>query len=271
VQAGPLAVRWLAYELEPARAGAGGTARVRAENAGTATWRSRREAGVQLAYHWLDPLGNPVVWDGVRTPLPHAVAPGESVELTARVDAPRPPGSYRLAFDFVEEHRFWFGELGAAPLEVDVEVRPRIEARRLAVVVHGGADAETEAALAAQEEPAIPDLHEAEAIAHLVAGAAPSADWSRRLLDAHAEGWTAVGPAIEPSGALARARLARLAPWRPGGGRNPRFGFPLLLPSLLAGVEPGEHEGLPAYDGKDALFDGRIVVRLRPQSGRPRS
>jgi hypothetical protein len=270
VQAGPLAVRWLGYELETARAGAGGTARVRVENAGTATWRSRREAGVQLGYHWLDPLGNPVVWDGLRTPLPRAVAPGETVELTARVDAPRPPGSYRLAFDFVEEHRFWFRELGVAPLEIDVDVRPRIEARRLAVVVHGGADAETDAALAAQEEPVAPDRDEADAFAHLVAGAVPAPDWSRRTLDAHAEGWAAVGPAIEPTGTLARARLARLAAWRPGGGRNPRFGFPLLLPSLLAGVEPGEHEGLPAYDGEDALFDGRIVVRLRPRSGRPR-
>jgi hypothetical protein len=241
------------------------------ENAGSATWRSRGEEGVQLAYHWLDPLGNPVLWDGVRTPLPRPVPPGETVELTATVDSPRPPGRYRLAFDFVEEHRFWFGELGSAPLELDVEVRPRIETRRLAVVVHGGADAETGAALASQEEPVVRDGEGADAVAHLVAGAAPFPDWSRRLLDAHAEGWAAVGPGIEPAGPLARTRLAHLAPWRPGGGRNPRFGYPLLLPSLLAGLEAGEHEGLPAYDGADALFDGRIVVRLRPRSGRPRA
>jgi len=42
------------------------------------------------------------------------------------------------------------------------------------------------------------------------------------------------------------------------------------LMSLLAGLEPSRYEGLPSYDGGDALFDGRILVRLRPRSGRPR-
>ena len=263
VAAGPLAVRWLAYELEPARAGALGRARVRVENAGTATWRSRGGEGVQLSYHWLDPLGNPVDWDGLRTALPRPVAPGEAVELDAAISAPRPPGRYRIAFDFVEENRFWFGEVGIVSLEVEVEVLPRISERRLAVHVHGGHDAETAAALAAQEEAVVDD--EPAAIAHLVAGSVPAPDWSRRLLDAHAEGWEAVGPGIEPQG-IRKPRF--LEPWKPGGGRNPRFGPPLLLPSLLAGLDPGVHEGYPSYDGVEKLFDGRIVVRLRPRSDR---
>lgn len=269
VGVGPLAVRWLAYEVEPARAGSDATAHVVLENAGTATWRSRGEAGVQFGYHWLDPLGNPVFWDGARTPLPHPVAPGETIELLALVQAPRPPGSYRLALDLVEEHRFWFSDLGLETLTLDVEVHPRIGERRLAVVVRGGADAETRAALAAQEEPVVDG--DAEAVAYLVAGAAPAHDWSRLLLDAHAEGWAAVGPAIEGAGGLlARRQLHGLSAWRSGTGRNPRFDHPLLLPSLLAGLEPTEHAGLPAYEG-DGLFDGRIVVRLRPRSGRPPS
>jgi hypothetical protein len=236
------------------------SARLVIENAGTATWRSRGAAGVQLSHHWLDPLGNPIVWDGPRTPLPRPVAPGETIELEASLVAPRPPGRYRLAFDLVEEHRFWFAELGCAPLDVEVEVQPRIEARTLRAVVHGGDDPETAAALAAQEEPL--EGEDAVATAHLVAGAIPAPDWSRRLLDAHAEGWAAVGPGIAARG---------LAAWAPGGGRNPRFGLPLLLPSLLDGLEPGEHEGLPAYDGGDGLFDGRIVVTLRRLSGRRHS
>jgi hypothetical protein len=265
VPAGPLAVRWLAYELEEQRAGVSSRARVRLENAGTAPWRSRGREGVQLAYHWLDPLGNAIVWDGSRTAFPDVVAPGDAVELESPVVAPRPPGSYRLAFDLVEEFRFWFQELGSAPLDLPVNVRPRIDERRLRVLVHGATDPELEAALAAQEEPLVTER--GAAVAHLVPRAIPAADWSRLILDAHAEGYAAVGPAIYPE---SRADRRRYGAWAPGGGRNPRFGDPLLLPSLLEELEPGTHEELPAYEGRDGLFEGRALVRLRSRSGRPR-
>jgi hypothetical protein len=238
------------------------------ENRGGATWRSRGDVGLQLAYHWLDPLGNAIVWDGERTAFPHAVAPGETVALDVTVDAPRPPGRYVLSFDLVEEHRFWLSEIGVATHDLDVDVAPLIAERRLAVAVHGEPDARTSAALAAQEEPLVEDAPVA--VAHLVPGAEPDPDWSRRLLDAHAEGWSAVGPAILPTGgAVERRRAARsLRRWAPGG-RNPRFDGPLLLPSLLTGLEPVERLGLPAYAG-DGLFEGRAVVRLPTRSGRPR-
>ena len=155
---------------------------------------------------------------------------------------------YRLAFDLVEEFRFWFAEVGSSPLELDVEVVPRISARRLAVIVHGGGDEGTSAALAAQEEPFVDD--DSVATAHLVAGALPEPDWSARVLDAHAEGFAAVGGSIE-------TRDRSLRPWAPGGGRNPAFAYPLLLPSLLSGIEPGEHEGLPAYEKEGGTGDLR--------------
>jgi hypothetical protein len=255
IPVGPLAVRWLSYELPRFRAGAEDVVRLELENAGTAPWRSRRTLGVQLSHHWLDDRGNAIVWDGPRVALPRPVAPGQRLEAELPVRAPQPPGRYRLAFDLVEELRFWFADVGSFPLELDVEVEPRIAERRLAVVVHGGADPETAAALAAQEEPLVES--EAVATAHLVAGAIPAPDWSRRLLDAHAEGFAAVGGSIE-------TRDRGLRPWAPGGGRNPAFAHPLLLPSLLTGLEPAEHEGLPAYvpDGEPALFDGRIRLRL---------
>jgi hypothetical protein len=264
VPVGPLAVRWLAFELDELRAGVRGKARVVLENAGSAPWRSRGKEGVQFAYHWLDPLGNPIVWDGVRTAFPRIVEPGEQIGLEIPVDGPRPPGSYRLAFDLVEEFRFWFQEIGSTPLDVPVQVRPRISERRLRVEVHGGPDPEVDAALAAQEEPVV--FEDALAVARLAAGALPAADWSRLLLDAHAEGYAAVGGAVE---AESRGERRRFAAWAPGGGRNPRFAEPLLFPSLLDELEPGEHEGLPAYSGTDGLFEGRAVVRLRRRSGRP--
>jgi hypothetical protein len=239
------------------------TARVSLKNAGTATWRSHGTEGVQVSFHWLDLLGNPIVWDGPRTPLAHAVGPGEQIELELEVTAPRPPGAYRLAFDLVEENRFWFAEVGGTPLELAIDVTPRIDARTLAVEVHGGADPATTAALAAQEEGVAASTDGAAAIAHLVAGAIPSPGWSTLVLDAHAEGWPAVGAAL-----IATGRDRELAPWRGGGGRNPRFGQPLLLPSLLAGIEPTTHLGLPAYAGPDGLFDGRVAVTLPRRSGR---
>ena len=255
VPAGPLAVRWLGYELPPLRAGTVGTLRVRARNAGSATWRSRGEAGVQASYHWLDPLGNAIVWDGPRTAFERPVEPGGEALLELELRAPQPPGRYRLAVDLVEEFRYWFAEVGSSPLELDVDVRPRIDGRRLAVVVHGGRDEETTAALAVQREP--PVESDAVAIAHLVAGALPDPDWTSRILDAHTEGYAAVGGSIA-------SREKALRPWAPGGGRNPGFAHPLLLPSLLAGLEPTEHAGLPAYvPGAEAwLFDGRIRLRL---------
>jgi hypothetical protein len=266
VPAGPLAVRWLAYELREARAGESVHARLRLANAGSAPWRSRGQEGVQLAYHWLDSFGNPIVWDGVRAALPRRVEPGEEIELETQVVVPRAPGGYRLAFDLVEEHRFWFQEVGSTPLDLPVEVRPRIKERRLLVVVRGGTDMQTEAALEAQEEPLVTEGEVA--VAHLVAGAIPAPDWSRLLLDAHAEGYAAVGGAVEIEGA-ARAERRRFAPWAPGGGRNPRFGHPLLFPSLLEGLEAATHEDLPAFSGSDDLFEGRAVVTLRRRSGRP--
>ena len=141
VTPGPLAPRWLAWSLESPRAGTTATARVSLENAGTATWRSHGKEGVQASFHWLDPLGNPIVWDGPRTPLATSRRPRASgSSWSSRSPHPGRPGAYRLAFDLVEENRFWFAEVGGTPLELEVEVVPRIDARTLAVEVHGTPD-----------------------------------------------------------------------------------------------------------------------------------
>ena len=73
-------MRWHALELAPVEAGARQLAMVEAENAGSAPWRSRGpQDGLFLAYHWLDQRGNPIVWDGERTPLETTVLPGATV------------------------------------------------------------------------------------------------------------------------------------------------------------------------------------------------
>ena len=264
VPAGPLAVRWLAYELDPPRAGAVTRARVAFENAGSAAWR---RDSVKLAYHWLDERGNAIDWDGFRTDLPFTVEPGASVEVDAHVRAALPPGPYVFAFDLVDEHRIWFAEAGNVPLELKADVEPRIE-RALAAV---GGD---ERALAEQEEPLV-STGEAAAVAYLADDAAPAPDWSRLVLDRHQEGYALVGGAIESEGGwLLRRRGRALEAWRAEQGRVPAFAHPLLCPSVVADVEPVWEEpveGLPAArapEWEPVLFDGRIRVALRARRAR---
>jgi hypothetical protein len=232
---GPLVARWRTLERAPVEAGSLQHATIELENAGTATWRPRPgDDGLLLAYHWLDERGNPIVWDGERTPLERAVAPGETLRQTLALRGPIPPGRYRLAVDLVHERRFWLAELGIAPLEEDVDVLPR--------------DASA-------------------ARAFLPAGAEPSPDWDERVRALHEEGYAAVGGAVEPERGLLRRPAPGLEPYAPGGGRHPRFPHPLVCPSLLPPLEPNDEvAGLPAYrpDGDEPwMFDGRIVLRLR--------
>jgi hypothetical protein len=256
----PLVAQWLGWTLPEARAGALATAVVEVENAGSVAWRSGHLEGVQLSYHWLDELGNPIVWDGLRTPLPGELAPGERSRAELAVRAPIPPGRYRLALDLVDERRAWFAELGNTAPEVEVDVLPRIE-RRLAA---RGGDPD---ALAAQEEPLVPEA-EAEAIAYLGDDCAPAPGWSRRVLDAHEEGYAVVGGAIDAEAGVLRRRPRALEPYAPGSGRLPGFPHPLVCPSHVRGLTPDWAEtvsGLPAARApadEPWLYDGRIVVRV---------
>ena len=255
VPAGPLAVRWLARDLGRLRAGALHRIPVALENAGTAPWRE-----LKLSYHWLDPLGNAVVWDGLRTEIGR-VEPGTQLEVEVLVRAPTPPGRYRLAFDLVLEHRYWLGEIGNVPLDEAVAVEPRIERRPAATGLA------TTAVLRGQEEPLVA-VEEAEAVAHLAPGVEPPPDWSRLVLDAHQEGFALVGGSIAADRRPFRRGRRSLTPWAPGTGRVPGFPHPLLCPSAVRGVEPewvDEVEGLPAArapGGEPWLYDGRIAIRL---------
>ncbi len=231
---GPLAVRWGAPPAATPQAGAVETVLIELENAGTIAWRS----GVNVAYHWLDARDNPIVWDGLRTPAP-PLAPGERATVAANVRAPIPPGPYRLAFDLVAENRAWFSELGSPMLVEDVRVA---------------------------ERPGEPH-------AELPDGVEPAPDWQERVRAAHAEGFAVVAGAIEWEGLR---RPHALAGYEPGPGRIPGFGAPLLCPSVLPGVELerlGDVAGLPAFAAPPTepwIYDGRILLRARPRSGRRR-
>jgi hypothetical protein len=225
VPAGPLAVRWLGYDIGKLQAGVEGRARIELENAGSAPWHD-----LLVAYHWLDDLGNAIDWDGLRTPLPRLTS-GERTALELPVLGLIPPGRYALAFDLVLEERYWLSEIGNELLRVDVDVQPRDPSG---------------------------------AVAHLPPEVEPAPDWHERVRAAHAEGYSAVGGSIDAG------RRRDLAPYRPGGGRNPSFTEPLVCPSLLPPLTPNcEVAGLPAWKAEDPapwIYDARITARLR--SGR---
>jgi hypothetical protein len=174
------------------------------------------------------------VWDGLRTPLPGPVAPGEQVALEVAVRAPIPPGSYGFALDLVAEHRAWFAELGdeEGPHET-VEVRPRI-----------GTSALRDAA----------DVYPPQT----------TPEWESRVLALHAEGYAVVAGAIDPPRRLRK----RLAPWAAGPGRVPGFAHALLCPSVLHGVEVGrlpDVEGLPAFRppaDEPWVYDASLVLSV---------
>lgn len=226
---GPLSVTWDSLDLPEQHAGAVTVAHVGMRNEGTVPWLS----GIFLAYHWLDDRGNPIVWDGVRTPPP-PLEPGQTGTAAAQVRAPLPPGRYRLAFDLVAEGRAWFSELGGAELTRDLDVLPR---------------------------PGVPK-------ADLPAGVEPGEDWAERVRAAHAEGFAVVAGAIDWVGGSLRRRPRTLDPYLPGKGRVPGFSSPLLCPSVLPGIELeriGEVEGIPAYAAprdEPWVYDGRVVLRV---------
>ncbi|HVS03010.1 MAG TPA: hypothetical protein VMT16_09590 [Thermoanaerobaculia bacterium] len=119
------AVQWeLAAVPDRVEAGATFSVPVRVRNGSAATWPADPPVKVQLAYHWRRPGGEYVVFDGLRTPLPGPVGPGERLETTMTVEAPREPGTYQLVLDLVLEHIAWFSQRGADVLDAAVEVLP---------------------------------------------------------------------------------------------------------------------------------------------------
>lgn len=95
------------------------------QNSGRIPWDHGGLRPVRLAYHWVDArTGEVARFEGRRTLLPHTVAPGATVQLTATVQAPARPGRYILLWDMLREYigRGWFSQMGVKPGSVTVEV-----------------------------------------------------------------------------------------------------------------------------------------------------
>jgi len=96
---------------------------VHVRNSGARPWPAAGPQPIALSYHWRDEAtGRMVVFDGDRTPLPHDIAPGAEIRLSAAIRAPAQPGRYRLHLELVHEGITWFGEQGDAGYDAMVEV-----------------------------------------------------------------------------------------------------------------------------------------------------
>jgi len=148
--------------------------RLRVRNLGAQVW-PWSELGVpevRVSYRWRTPSGDLIVGDGLRTPFPRPVRPGEDVLVMADVASPPHPGRWSLELDLVHEHVRWFD----CVLSLPVEVRPL---RRVAIAGAGEqrlrAVATTVADLLPGVEPLILTADPSSAAARLGYRAAPSA------------------------------------------------------------------------------------------------
>ncbi|MDX1584167.1 MAG: LTA synthase family protein, partial [Thermoanaerobaculia bacterium] len=91
-------------------------------NRGDRPWTPDR---FNVSYHWLAPDGETIVFDGLRTPIPERVDPGEALELTVRLQSPPSTGPALLQWDVVEESVTWISERDPTPPEpIPVTIEP---------------------------------------------------------------------------------------------------------------------------------------------------
>lgn len=87
------------------------------------TWGSIGQRPVHLSYRWQAPAGGWLEFDGLRTPLPHDIAPGETFRHYLTIKTSSQPGDALLQLTLVQEGVAWFDEQGCPPLEVRVRIR----------------------------------------------------------------------------------------------------------------------------------------------------
>ncbi len=89
-------------------------------NTGSLTWDPA--AQFAFAYHVTNASGT-VVWNGLRTGLAAAVAPGRSETLNAGIVLPATAGTYTVRLELVQEGVTWFSDQGVPTAVVTLVVR----------------------------------------------------------------------------------------------------------------------------------------------------
>jgi hypothetical protein len=102
------------------------TLRVAVRNLSPVAWLARERSGgkfqVSLGNHWLDAGGRVVTNDDGRAALLGDLDPGEEIELSLVVNAPRQRGEYVLELDLLQEGVSWFGLKGSQTTRLPMRV-----------------------------------------------------------------------------------------------------------------------------------------------------
>ena len=105
------------------------SADVTIKNASSETWPNKPDPkgrnAVYLSYHWLDRGRQIVVFEGLRTPLPRDLNPGEAVTLKAVIRAPEKAGEYMLHVTLVQEGVAWFSEKDGGQILIPILVEQK--------------------------------------------------------------------------------------------------------------------------------------------------
>lgn len=93
------------------------------ENHSNTKWENTSSTQINASYHWLDESGAPYEYDGMRTPLPAVISPGDSVAIKLKVIPPSYPGCYQLQLTLVHEGVCWFesGGFNATVNPIEIE------------------------------------------------------------------------------------------------------------------------------------------------------
>jgi hypothetical protein len=84
-------------------------------------WGLEQQPAIRVSYHWRSIDGRVREFEGLRSPLPCTVAPGESTIVPVWVRAPSEPGPHLLDVDLVHEGVRWFD----SPLTIAIGVAER--------------------------------------------------------------------------------------------------------------------------------------------------
>ncbi|MBI5831038.1 MAG: PD40 domain-containing protein [Armatimonadetes bacterium] len=115
---------WLSNDT-PSKVAANQRYRVnlRLQNTGTIPWEAGGAVPVQVVYRWVNAAGTTVaVTDAAVAKLPALVQPGESVDVSAFLVAPKERGRFDLEWDLQFAGTLLFSDKGVAALRVPVTV-----------------------------------------------------------------------------------------------------------------------------------------------------
>jgi len=95
---------------------------LRVKNDGQFAVSSEGHSPVHISYHWLDLAGNPVIFEGERSPLPIPLTPGSSVTVICDIITPAMPGKYLFQFQALIEGIRWIEDaIFSIPILVEHE------------------------------------------------------------------------------------------------------------------------------------------------------